>query len=83
MRAALRKKLDKVDPVDALVHKVECLKASARAKVGHPVTEDGKNGMSPRDGCVCHPGHGLEKEKYHALKAWERLMARSNRPARA
>ena len=36
MRPGLRKKLDKADPVDALVHKVEYLKASVRAKVEHP-----------------------------------------------
>ena len=36
MRPGLRKKLDKTDPVDALIHKVEYLKASVRAKVEHP-----------------------------------------------
>ena len=36
MRPGLRKKLDKTDPVDALVNKVEYLKASVRAKVEHP-----------------------------------------------
>ena len=36
MRAGLRKKLDKVQPVDALVNQVEYLKASVRAKVEHP-----------------------------------------------
>ena len=35
MHPGLRKKLDKADPVDALVHKVEYLKASVRAKVEH------------------------------------------------
>ena len=36
MRPGLRKKLNKADPVDALVHKVEYPKASVRAKVEHP-----------------------------------------------
>ena len=36
MRPGLRKKLDKARPVDALIHKVEYLKASVRAKVEHP-----------------------------------------------
>ena len=36
MRPGLRKKLVKTDPVDALVNKVEYLKASVRAKVEHP-----------------------------------------------
>ena len=36
MRPVLRRKLDKARPVDALVHKVEYLKASVRAKVEHP-----------------------------------------------
>ena len=36
MRPGLRRKLDKARPVDALVHKVEYLKASVRAKVEHP-----------------------------------------------
>ena len=36
MRPGLRKKLDKTDPVDALVNKVQYLKVSARAKVEHP-----------------------------------------------
>jgi IS5 family transposase len=36
MRPGLRKKLDKANPVDALVNKIEYLKASVRAKVEHP-----------------------------------------------
>lgn len=36
MRPGLRKQLDKAHPVDALVNKIEYLKASMRAKVEHP-----------------------------------------------
>ena len=36
MRPGLHKKLDKTNPIDALVNKVEHLKASIRAKVEHP-----------------------------------------------
>ena len=36
MQEGLRKRLDKADPVDALVSKVRHLKASARARVEHP-----------------------------------------------
>jgi len=36
MRPGKRRKLDKANPVDALVNKVEYLKASVRAKVEHP-----------------------------------------------
>ena len=35
-RIAMQAWLDKADPVDALVNKVQYLKVSARAKVGHP-----------------------------------------------
>ena len=36
MRPGLHKNLDKADPVDALVNKIEYLKARVRAKVEHP-----------------------------------------------
>ena len=33
------------------------------------VAGNGQDGISQRDGCVCHPAHGLRKAKYHATRA--------------
>jgi len=74
MRPGKRRKLDKADPVDALVNKVEYLKASVRAKVEHPFRV-----IKRQFGYVKVRYRGLKKNTAHlvTLFAWSNLwMAR-------
>ena len=68
MRPGLRKKLDKARPVDALVHKVEYLKASVRAQGGASVSSD-QAPLRLREGALS----GIE-EKHGAARDAVRLV---------